>query len=116
MSFKNQSKKATVNSAGQGANELKVLTAPVPTSVWAHTSGRLYTVLMVTSPPDEEKTADFPVSVLYLGSDGRKWVKSLKRWHDSMTPVSGPDFKAGSLMSFVSVALLLWRASRASRK
>lgn len=116
MSFKNQSKKATANAAALAASEPKVLTAPAPTSVWAHTSGALYTVLMVTSAPDEGKDVDFPVSVLYLGPDGRKWTRTLKRWHGSMTQVAGADFKPGSLMSFVSVALLLWRASMASRK
>lgn len=85
---------------------------PEPTSVWVHSSGIMYTVIAVSSPPDEGKDLDFPITVFYLGPDGRKWVRTLKRWHASMTLVAGPDFKAGTLMSFISVAVLLWRAAR----
>lgn len=84
---------------------------PEPTSVWAHSSGTLYTVIAVSSKPDEGKELDFPVTVFYLGPDGRKWTRTLKRWHASMTFVAGADFKPGTLMSFVSVAVLLWRAA-----
>jgi len=85
---------------------------PEPGSVWRHKGGTLYTVLDVTSSPDEAKKDEFPVTVIYIGPDGRKWPRTLKRWYDSMTLVAAAEFTPGTLFSLVNLALIAWRAKR----
>jgi hypothetical protein len=91
------------------------LEVPEPGSVWQHKSGTHYTVVAVSSTPDAGKEEDFPVTVFYVGPDGRQWPRLLKRWHGSMTLVSKAPYKPKSLMSVVYVALVLWRAARTLR-
>lgn len=51
---------------------------PVPWSTWKHeASGKLYTVIAVTSDPDEGKEDKYPVTVLYRGTDERDWSRTL---------------------------------------
>lgn len=88
---------------------------PEPGSVWQHKSGAHYTVFAVSSQPDAGKEDDFPVTVFYVGPDGRQWPRPLKRWHGSMTLVSKAPYKPNTLMSLVYVTLVMWRASRANR-
>jgi hypothetical protein len=61
--------------------------APVEGQVWRHRSGKDYTVLGVTSVPDDARAAKFPHSVFYRGPDGRKWARALTSWHESFTLV-----------------------------
>lgn len=89
---------------------------PEPGSVWRHKNGTLYTVLSVTTAPDEAKADEFPVTVVYMGPDGRKWPRTLPRWFASMTLVATAEFKAGTMLSFVHVALLQWDTARKVRR
>lgn len=52
-------------------------------SVWRHTNGNLYTVIMLTDEPDAGKEGEYPVTVIYYGPDGRCWPKKLSEWHRS---------------------------------
>jgi hypothetical protein len=60
---------------------------PAEGSLWKHRKGDIYTVLGVTSEPGEDKADKFPVSVFYLGPDGRKWTRTLLSWQESFTPL-----------------------------
>jgi NTP pyrophosphatase (non-canonical NTP hydrolase) len=53
---------------------------------WRHTSGRIYTVLMLTNLPDEER---YPLTVVYQGENGKMWSRRADDWYRSMTLV--PD-------------------------
>jgi hypothetical protein len=88
---------------------------PEPGSVWQHKSGTDYTVFAVSSKPDAGKEDDFPVTIFYVGPDGRQWPRPLKRWHGSMTLVSKAPYKPGTLLALVHVTLVMWRAQRAGR-
>jgi hypothetical protein len=99
-----------------GAAADKPLTLPEPGSVSVHKNGTLYTVLSVTTAPDDEKSDEFPVTVLYMGPDGRKWSRTLKRWHGSMTQVASAEFTPGTLMSYIHIALLQWDCVRKARR
>jgi hypothetical protein len=92
-----------------------VVETPEPGSIWQHKSGTHYTVFAVSSKPDEGKEEDFPVTVFYVGPDGRQWPRPLKRWHGSMTLVSPAPYKPNTLMALVHVTLVLWRAVRTAR-
>ncbi len=92
------------------------LVLPEPGSVWVHKGGALYTVLVVTTEPDEDKADEFPVTVLYLGTDGRKWARPLTRWQERMTKVATSEFVPNTLMSFVHIALLQWDVQRKARR
>ena len=62
---------------------------PEANSVWEHTNGNLYIVLMIAN----EHTADpekYPVSVVYQGTNGNVWVRPANDWHRSMTLTEGP--------------------------
>lgn len=92
--------------------ESNKLPPPEPGSVWVHKNGNHYAVLDVSSLPDDAKADEFPVTVWYFGSDGRKWHRTLKRWYGSMTLLTPAKFKPGTRLSLVHVTLLLWRAQR----
>jgi hypothetical protein len=95
--------------------ETNKLPPPEPGSEWVHTKGTIYTVIGVSSPPDDAKADEFPVTVLYVGPDGRKWPRTLKRWYASMTLVKQAKFRPNTLLSHVHVALILWRAQKAAQ-
>jgi hypothetical protein len=55
---------------------------------WLHVSGEAtYTVILVTSKPEEDKADKFPRSVVYRGDDGRTWTRTLDSWYKSFTPL-----------------------------
>ena len=58
---------------------------PDPGSVWVHTNGNEYTVLMLVNPCSERQEED-PTTVVYQGSNGRVWFRPLVDWFRSMTP------------------------------
>ncbi len=63
-----------------------------PKSLWRHTNGNVYTVLMIanefTENPDK-----YPVTVVYQGANGRVWCRPLSDWHRSMTPMPQEEEK-----------------------
>lgn len=62
---------------------------PEINSVWIHTSGtEPYIVLLITNL-DATKD-DYPVTVVYQGTDGKVWSRKLSDWHRSMTPKNVP--------------------------
>lgn len=52
-------------------------------SLWRHSSGRCYRVLMLTN--QEADNPKYPVTVVYRGTNGRVWSRPLSDWHRSMT-------------------------------
>ena len=57
---------------------------PKKHSLWRHHSRRLYVVVLITNEHTEHPDR-YPVTVCYVGSNGRAWSKSLKRFHETMT-------------------------------
>jgi hypothetical protein len=53
---------------------------------WQHHKGGVYTVLLLTSEPGEDKADKFPRSVVYQGEDGRVWTRTLESWYESFKP------------------------------
>ncbi len=60
---------------------------PEPGSVWRHSSGRLYTVLLIANlnPGQPDK---YPVTVVYAGENGKQWAGRADDWHRRMTIVA----------------------------
>lgn len=59
----------------------------LPFTVWKHEpSGRLYQVLTITN--EFATREDYPVTVVYMGSDLKVWSRPLSKWYDSMTPAA----------------------------
>ncbi|HDR9163628.1 TPA: hypothetical protein QDB28_004032 [Burkholderia vietnamiensis] len=61
---------------------------PIPQAgaEYMHCDGNTYTVLLVTSAPDDGEHAEkFPQTVIYRAPDGRVWPLSLDRFRMSMT-------------------------------
>lgn len=56
---------------------------PIRGSQWKHHKGGIYTVLLVTSEPGEDKADKFPRSVVYRGEDDRVWTRTLESWYES---------------------------------
>lgn len=81
-------------------------------STWMHKKGTLYTVLQVTSAPGIGREEEFPVTVTYVGPDGRVWPRTLPRWYASMTPHSASRFKPGSLACRMYLGWLVWCRQR----
>lgn len=54
-------------------------------SVWQHSSGRCYRVLHIANRPNEKR---YPLTIVYLGTDGQIWTRRADDWHRSMTPFS----------------------------
>jgi hypothetical protein len=59
--------------------------APVPGSVWKHTSGRAYTVLHVANC-NADAGLRYPLTIVYRDADGDVWTRPADDWHRSMTP------------------------------
>jgi hypothetical protein len=57
---------------------------------WLHRKGKTYTVLGITSEPDDEDVHRFPVMVFYQGPDGRRWARTLYEWLQSFVPLPFP--------------------------
>lgn len=54
-------------------------------SVWRHTNGCIYTVLMITNEPNDDR---YPRTIVYQGENGRVWSRRADDWHRSMTSVA----------------------------
>ena len=59
-----------------------VLKIPAIGEQYEHHSKHLYTVLAIANR-DSDKP-DYPVSVLYMGTNGKLWVKTMQRFHETM--------------------------------
>lgn len=68
-----------------------------PGSVWQHTNGNEYMVLMMTNV---DSTNDrYPETIIYAGKNEKIWSRPLSDWHRSMTRVcmsNGSDFYGNS--------------------
>jgi hypothetical protein len=60
---------------------------PTEGEEWRHRNGGIYTVLLLTSEPGEDKADKFPRSVVYRAEDGRTWTRTLESWYKSFTPL-----------------------------
>ena len=70
-------------SASMGIKE-----AVVANSVWKHTNGNLYIVLVIANEKaDESRIQQYPVTVVYGGENGNVWSRPLTEWHRSMSYV-----------------------------
>ena len=57
-------------------------------SVWKHTNGNLYIVLVIANEKaDESRIQQYPVTVVYGGENGNVWSRPLTEWHRSMSYV-----------------------------
>lgn len=92
------------------------LVPPDVGATWQHKKGTLYTVILVTEKSDAGREDEFPVTVSYVGPDGRVWPRTLPRWHAGMTFHSAPRFKPGSLMSRLYLGWLIWSRQRKAGK
>lgn len=81
-------------------------------ATWTHTKGTQYVVLEVSSSEDGDRGGKFPVTILYLGPDGRIWPRTVPRWHEGMTFHKAPRFRPGSLLSRLYLATLVWHRRR----
>ena len=63
----------------------QVLTV-LPDSQWAHRNGNRYRVLFLANG-FTDRPEKYPIQVIYQGSNGRVWARSLDDWHRSMTPI-----------------------------
>lgn len=54
--------------------------------VWEHWSGRRYTVIAVANE-DARCEEEYPVTVVYKGSDGRIWARKLSEFLDKSKKV-----------------------------
>jgi hypothetical protein len=68
----------------------QVMPLPEVGSVWKHTNGGLYSVLMITNQHSQNPER-YPVTVVYSGANGNTWSRAASDWHRSMTPVSVPN-------------------------
>jgi hypothetical protein len=57
---------------------------PRPGSVWKHTSGAHYVVLLIANKHSEQPDR-YPVTVVYRSIDQRVWSRPLSDWFRSMT-------------------------------
>lgn len=69
----------------QTADGMKPL--PRKWSFWQHKKNR--TVYQVTEISNlGEKQGDYPVTISYMGPDGRPWSMVASKWYDKMDPVT----------------------------
>lgn len=61
---------------------------PESGSVWVHSNGIRYTVLFLTNL-DTQYPTSYPVTVVYVGPNGKLWSRPLHSWHRSMTLFGG---------------------------
>ena len=90
------------------------LSIPEQGSEWTHKKGTIYLVLETSAPSDDPADTKFPVTVLYMGPDGRIWPRTLPRWHEGMTFARAPRYRAGSLLSRLYLAWRVWSTRRAN--
>ena len=55
---------------------------PEPEETWIHANGISYKVLFLTN---DGTNPDYPVSVVYEGRNGLRWVRALSDWHRSFS-------------------------------
>ena len=84
VAFANAIEAAALPAASAQQAEREALSTPEIGSMWKHRNGPIYTVTALfnehTEHPDK-----YPVSVAYVGPNGRTWVRPLHDWHRSMT-------------------------------
>lgn len=57
-------------------------TVPNLKSLWKHTNGNIYQVLLVTNLPND---VCYPMTIVYQGANGAIWSRPASDWHRSMT-------------------------------
>ncbi len=57
---------------------------PVVGSKWRHSNGAEYEVVTIANA-DSVNLADYPVTIVYRGSNGKVWSRPINEWHRSMT-------------------------------
>lgn len=58
---------------------------PIKYSRWTHHSGRTYTVIMITNRWSTK--SEYPITIVYEGTNGRVWSKPLKNFLETMRKV-----------------------------
>jgi hypothetical protein len=54
-----------------------------PGTVWRHRNGNLYCVMCLANSASTSER--YPVTVVYMGTNGLIWSRQLSDWHRSMT-------------------------------
>jgi len=61
-------------------------TLPREGSYWRHRNGNIYQVKEVSNESDRQ--AEYPVTITYVGPNGKKWSKSAFNWFEKMSPLT----------------------------
>lgn len=61
-------------------------TLPRKYSYWQHRNGNIYQVISVTNLSDRQ--AQYPVTITYVGPNGKEWSKTAFDWFEKMTPLT----------------------------
>lgn len=61
-----------------------LVTRIIPGQMWLHHSGRMYEVLMLANE-GTQRPAEYPVTIIYRGSNGQTWAKTEQRFRETMT-------------------------------
>ena len=61
-------------------------TLPREGSYWKHRNGNIYQVKEVSNESDRQ--GEYPVTITYVGPNGKKWSKTAFNWFDKMTPLT----------------------------
>lgn len=61
-------------------------TLPREGSYWKHRNGNIYQVKEVSNESDRQ--GEYPVTITYVGPNGKKWSKTAFKWFDKMTPLT----------------------------
>lgn len=61
---------------------------PEAGEVWLHKNGIPYRVLFLAN---DGRRGSYPVSVVYEGSNGKRWVRELSDWHRSFSEKEKSD-------------------------
>jgi len=59
---------------------------PRKNSYWRHRNGNIYQVTSITNL--DTKQARYPVTVNYIGPNGKEWSKRADEWFEKMTPLT----------------------------
>lgn len=59
---------------------------PTPGTTWEHHSGRIYTVYDITNESTEYRDK-YPLTISYIGQNGKRWSGPAWDWHRRMTPL-----------------------------
>lgn len=64
---------------------IEQITIPALNSLWKHSRGATYQVLLITNEATD-KPSEYPITVVYQDVENKKiWSRTLSRWYESMS-------------------------------